>query len=220
MKRDELKEYFRRNYGKSLLEQDDPFGGEEEGGDEGGEEESGDDPFGGDEEGGDEEAEGGDEEAEAEGGDEEEAEEEDPGPKADEEDHVRFGKSLDDKLQAIFVDIESDAIKSAEVQQESYSLRRILLREAADVSIDVDRFAAETARLILNFDAFFDVEEMIMNKARSFLLDKYGEEIADEVAELLASRHNLKRDEEVKKKETEDEQQVPIAVGATGGAGP
>jgi len=200
MKRDELKEYFRRNYGKSLLEQDDPFGGEEEGGDEGGEEES--------------------EEAEAEGGDEEEAEEEDPGPKADEEDHVRFGKSLDDKLQAIFVDIESDAIKSAEVQQESYSLRRILLREAADVSIDVDRFAAETARLILNFDAFFDVEEMIMNKARSFLLDKYGEEIADEVAELLASRHNLKRDEEVKKKETEDEQQVPIAVGATGGAGP
>lgn len=212
MKRDELREYFRRAYKGILLEQDDPFAEEEEGDDaaedEGGDEE---DPFG--EEGGDEEEPADDEAAEEEG--DEAAEEEDPAPKAEEEDKVRFGKSLDDQLQAIFIDIESDSIKSAQVQEEGYSLKRVLLREQDDISIDVDRFAAETARLIMNFDAFFDIEEMIMLKARSFLLDKYGEEVANEVEELLSTRHDINRKEdEIAKKEEYDEQ-VPIAVGAT-----
>ena len=215
MKRQELKEYFRKAYKGTLLEQDDPFGGdEEEGGEEEAEEEGGEeDPFGGDEEGGDD--------AGDEGGDEggEEAEEKDEGTKAEEEDRVRMEKSLDDQLQAIFIDIESDSIKSAQVQEESYSLKRLLLREQDDVSLDVDKFAAETARLILNFDAFFDIEEMIMSKSRSFLLDKYGEEIADEVEELLSSRHDIYRKEEKVEKKEEYEDQVPIAVGATGGAG-
>ena len=219
MKRDQLKDYFRKAYKGTLLEQDDPFGGEEEGGGEeeaGGEEEGGDDPFGGEEEGGEEEG------GEEEGGDDEgggEAEE-DEGPKAEEEDEVRFGKSLDDQLQAIFIDIESDSIKSAQVQKESYSLKRMLLREADEVTIDVDRFAAETARLILNFDAFFDIEELIMSKARSFLLDKYGEEIADEVGELLATRHDIRKKEDHAAKQEEYDEQVPIAVGATAAAGP
>ncbi len=224
MKRKEIKEFFKGWYSGEfeeddvrtlLTEQDDPFGGEEEEG--GGEEEGGDDPFGGDEEeGGDEEGgeeEGGDEE----GGDEEAAEDE--GPKAEEEDHVRFGKSLDDQLQAIFIDIESDSIKSAQVQEEGYSLKRMLLREQDDVSIDVDKFAAETARLIKNFDAFFDIEELVYNKARSFLMDKYGEEIADEVAELLDTRHDITEKEKSKAAQEEFEEQVPIAVGASAGAG-
>tara|TARA_Y100001970_G_C14231641_1_gene859023 strand:+ start:1709 stop:2389 length:681 start_codon:yes stop_codon:yes gene_type:complete len=224
VKRKEIKEFFKGWYSGEfeeddvrtlLTEQDDPFGGEEEEG--GGEEEGGDDPFGGDEEeGGDEEGgeeEGGDEE----GGDEEAAEDE--GPKAEEEDHVRFGKSLDDQLQAIFIDIESDSIKSAQVQEEGYSLKRMLLREQDDVSIDVDKFAAETARLIKNFDAFFDIEELVYNKARSFLMDKYGEEIADEVAELLDTRHDITEKEKSKAAQEEFEEQVPIAVGASAGAG-
>jgi len=168
-----------------------------------------DDPFAAEDEGADE---GGDE------GGEEEAEDE--GPTAEDEDEVRFGKSLDDQLQAIFIDIESDSIKSAQVQEEGYSLKRMLLREADDVSIDVDRFAAETARLILNFDAFFDIEELIMSKARSFLLDKYGDEIADEVGELLATRHDIKKKEDQTAKQEEYDEQVPIAVGATAAGGP
>jgi len=211
MKRDELREYFRRAYKGVLLEQDeDPFAEEE--GDDAAEEEGGDeeDPFAEEEEGGDEEA-----AEEEEEGDDAAEEEEEAAPKADEEDKVRFGKSLDDQLQAIFIDIESDSIKSAQVQEEGYSLKRILLKEQDDISIDVDRFAAETARLIMNFDAFFDIEEMIMLKARSFLLDKYGEEVANEVEELLSTRHDINRKEdEIAKKEEYDEQ-VPIAVGAT-----
>lgn len=224
MKRDELKEYFRKAYNNTLLEQDDPFadeGGDEEGGEEeAGEEEGGDDPFaeeGGDEEGGDEG--GGDEEAGDDEGGDEEAEESDE-PKAEEEDEVRFEKSLDNQLQALFIDIESDSIKSAQVQEGTLSLKRILLREADEVSIDVDRFAAETARLIMNFDSFFNVEEMIMAKARSFLLDKYGEEIADEVQDLLANRHDITKQEDEKAKREEYDEQVPIAVGASAAAGP
>jgi hypothetical protein len=195
-----------------LIEQDDPFATDDEGGDE---EPADEEPA--EDEGGDEEPaedEGGDDE----GGDEEPAEDE--GPKADEEDEVRFGKSLDDQLQAIFIDIESDAIKSAQVQEESFSLKRLLLIEQEDApSLDVDKFAAETARIIKNFDAFFDIEDIVYSKARSFLLDKYGEDVANEVAELLDLRHDIKEKEETKAAQEEWEEQVPIAVGATGGAG-
>ncbi len=214
----EIREFFNRAYSFILTEQDDPFatdegGDDEEGADEeGGDEEGGDDPFADD--AGDEE-EGGDEE----GGDEEGGDEAEEGPKAEEEDEVRFAKSLDDQLQAVFIDIESDSIKSAQVQEESYSLRRMLLRESENVQIDVDKFAAETARLIKNFDAFFDIELVVLSKMRSFLLDKYGEEIADEVDELLYQRHNIAPDPEEDAAKREFDEQVPIAVGATAGAG-
>ena len=215
MKENEIREFFNRAYSFVLNEQDDPFaeeGGEEDAEEEGGGEEEGDDPFA--EEGGEE---GGDEGGE-EGGDEEGGE--DDAPKADEEDEIRFSKSLDDQLQAIFIDIESDAIKSAQVQTESYSLRRLLLIEQGDApALDADKFAAETARLIKNFDAFFDVEGAIQSKARSFLLDKYGEETADEVSDLLSQRHDIRPREEEKAAEVEFEEQVPIAVGATAGGG-
>ena len=216
MKRDLLKEYFRKAYSGTLLEQDDPFAAEDEGGDEGADEgadEGGDDAAA--DEGGDEGAdEGGDE-----GGDEAGDEGGDDAPKADESDEVRFAKSFDDQLQAIFIDIESDSIKSAQVQEESYSLRRVLLKEADDVTIDIDRFAAETARLIMNFDAFFDTERVVLSKMRSFLLDKYGEEVADDVDEILASRHDIKPAEVEEKEQDEVETEVPIAVGASAAAG-
>ena len=53
----------------------------------------------------------------------------------------------------------------------------------------------------------------------SFLLDKYGDDVADEVADLLDVRHDIKEKEETKAAQEEWEEQVPIAVGATGGAG-
>jgi hypothetical protein len=222
MKRNELKEYFSRAYKGLLLEQDDPFAADDEGGDEeeaadeGGDEEAEEDPFAAEEGGGDEDEEAADDE----GADEDAAEEEDDEPKAEEEDEVRYGKSLDDQLQAIFIDIEADSIKSAQVQEGTYSLKRLLLRESEDIAIDVDRFAAETARVILNFDAFFNIEELIMTKARSFLLDKHGEDIANEVEELLATRHDIKKKEDLAAKQEDWDEQVPIAVGATSGGGP
>ena len=192
MKRSDLKEFFRRQY--TLLVEQEEDAPEDEGGDEG-EDEAGD-----------------------EGGEEPAAEEENVD--IDAEDKQRFQKSLDDHLQALLIDIESDAIKSAAVQEESLSLKQLYLFESSDVTLDVDRFASEVARLILNFDAFVDLEEMLLTKVRSFLTDKHGSEAADAVEELLSGRHGIKRSEEVEEQEEEIEEQVPIAVGATsGGAG-
>lgn len=200
MKRKHLKEFFSRQY-SLLKEQDeeDPFATDDA--EEGGEEE------GGEEEGGAEEAD-----------DAEEAADEEAGVEVDEEDEQRFKKSIDDQLQALLIDIESDSIKSAEVQKESFSLKQILLKEADGVSIDTDKFASEVARLILNFDAFVDLEGMLLAKVRRFLVDKHGEDIADDVENLLSNRHNIEKHEEIKKDEEEVDTQMPIAVGASGGA--
>ena len=209
----DIREFFNRAYSHLLREQDeeDPFATDDEGGDEGG-----------DEEGADEEV-GGDEAAEGEEGEEGEGEEEEPEVEVEEEDEVRFGKSLDDQLQAIFIDIESDSLKSAAIQEEGYSLSRTLLREQEDdpdaPPIDIDKFASETARLVKNFDAFFDIEELLQAKARSFLLDKYGEETADEFTDLLKVRHGIETNEEERDRREDLTTDVPIAVGATGGAG-
>ena len=210
MKEKDIREFFNRAYSHLLREQDeeDPFATDDEGGDEGGDEE------GADEEAGDDEA------AEGEEG---EGEEEEPEVEVEEEDEVRFGKSLDDQLQAIFIDIESDSLKSAAIQEEGYSLSRTLLREQEDdpdaPPIDIDKFASETARLVKNFDAFFDIEELLQAKARSFLLDKYGEETADEFTDLLKVRHGIETNEEERDRREDLTTDVPIAVGATGGAG-
>ena len=207
MKRDLLKEYFRKAYSGTLLEQDDPFAADDEGGDEGGGDEGGDeggdDPFAA-EEGGDEE--GGDEKVKA--------------PEIDPSDKQRFDRSLDDQLQALLIDIEADAIKSGKVQQESFSLKKILLAEGeGGVPIDIDKFASEVARLIMNFDAFLDIETLMLSKVRKFLIDKHGEEVADEVGKILSNRHNIESKEEEKAEEAAIEEEVPIAVGAGGAAG-
>ena len=201
MKRKHLKEFFSRQYAL-LKEQDeeDPFATDDA-------EEGGDDA----EEGGDEGGEEGEEDADA----EEEAEEE---VEVDADDEQRFKKSIDDQLQALLIDIESDAIKSAEVQKESLSLKQVFLKEAGDVSIDTDKFASEVARLILNFDAFVDLEGMLLAKVRRFLVDKHGDEIANDVENLLSTRHNIVKHEEEKREAEEVDSQMPIAVGASGGA--
>ena len=218
MNRDELKEYFRKAYGGLLKEQDDPFatddagdeGGDEEEADEGGDEEEADE--GGDEEGGDDE--GGDDE----GGDDE-GEEGAKAPEIDPSDKQRFDRSLDDQLQALLIDIEADAIASAKVQQESLSLKSILLTEGeGGVPLDIDKFASEVARLILNFDAFLDIEGMMLAKVKKFLADKHGEEVATEVENILSTRHDISSREEEKADESAVEEEVPIAVGA-GGSG-
>lgn len=199
MKRKQLKEYFKRQY--NLLteqeEEEDPFAT-----DDAEEEPAEEEPA---EEGGEEDEE-----------DEEEAEEE---VEVDEEDEQRFQKSIDDQLQALLIDIESDAIKSAVVQQESYSLKQMYLNESSDVPIDTDKFASEVARLILNFDAFLDLQTMLLSKVKSFLTDKHGQEVADEVVKLLSDRHDLQSREKEREEEDSIEDQVPIAVGATSGAG-
>jgi len=210
MNRDDIKEFLELSAGlkkssRMLVEEeeDDPLA------DDAGEEEE--DPLA-DDAGGDE---GGDEGGE-EGGEEEEEEKEEE-VKVTKDDEIEFSKSLDNSLNALFIDIESDALKSAKVQEESYSLKRALLTEN---EIDVDLFAAETARIIKNADVLLDIEQIVLSKARDYLLSKYDEEIESKFLELMKSRHNIDpEDRGVTSDEEEEEKNIiaPIAVGASGG---
>jgi len=145
------------------------------------------------------------EEAEAEAAEvEEEVEEVTP------TDTVDLGKSIDDALQGVFVDYETKARKSAQIQKESrYSLRRYLL-EASD--LDVDSFTNDIARLVMNYDNLLDMEAIIINKAIQFLTTNYNEDMAEEFLELLDVKHGIAIGEE-------EEIPTPLAVGASGGGG-
>ena len=176
---------------------------------------------------------------EEEGGEEEEAEEptEDEGEDADpgeeepeeepeeevpEEAKMKLGKVIDDDLEALLVDFETQARQSKKVEkeekaaemQESYSLSRALFEAAHEEEIDLERFTSEVARLIKNYDTLLDMEDMILSKAKSFIIARYGEEAATEMENSLADNHGI---EIVTPKESpSDGAEVPIAVGAGG----
>ena len=173
-----------------------------------------DDPFADDEEGGDEEA--GDEEG-AEGDEEEEEEE----VEATEDEEIELNKSLDDSLNALFIDIETDALKSAAVQkqEESYSLRAALLKESETPDLDIEKFASETARIIKNADVLLDIEEIIMSKARDYLLSKYDEDTESDFLEIMRTRFHVDHRTDHEKDQDQREIPTPIAVGAGGGEG-
>jgi len=174
-----------------------------------------------DEEGGDEEEDKEGDEGEGEGEEEEEEEE----VKVTKDDEVELSKSLDDSLNAIFVDIESDALKSAVVQQDEnirrYSLKTALLNEdlATEDSIDLEKFSAETARLIKNSDVLLDVPSIILSKARDYLVSKYQPEVEKKFLDIMQTRFNVDSRSEEEKQDASDEIKAPIAIGAGGEGG-
>jgi len=173
-----------------------------------------DDPFADDDE---EETE--DDEEETDDEDEDEEEEEEISVTKDEE--VELGKSLDDSLNALFVDIETDALKSAVIQkrEESYSLKSALLNENEIPNLDVEKFASETARIIKNADVLLDIEEIIMSKARDYLISKYSEDTESSFLEIMRTRFNIDSRTTHQKDQDQREIPTPIAVGAGGDGG-
>ena len=177
-----------------------------------------------DEEGEEEEAEeGGEDEAEEgeadEGGDEggeetEEAEEE--AEEVPEEAKMKLGKVIDDDLEALLVDFETEARQSKKIENEDLgeglSLSRALFESAYSEEIDLERFTSEVARLIKNYDTLLDMEDMILSKAKSFIIARYGEEAASEMENSLADNHDIEIVTPSAKPEREEE--APIAVGA------
>lgn len=153
-----------------------------------------------------------------EGSDKEEEEE----VKVSKDEEVELNKSLDDSLNALFVDIETDALKSAAVQkqEESYSLKAALLSESEGPSLDIEKFAAETARIIKNADVLLDIEEIIMSKARDYLISKYDEDTESNFLEIMLNRFQVDTRSDHEKDQDQREIPTPIAVGAGGeGAG-
>lgn len=179
-----------------------------------------DDPFAADDEGGDEEeaeepaedAGGDEEEPEGEGEEKKEEPKQDPSPDAGKDD------SLDGELSAIFVDIESRSMKQE--SKSRYSLSYHLLNEQdSGATLDLDKFAEETARIFRNVEAFLDIDEIILKKAEQFVTDNHGADQAEQLLNILRNRYNIVRKEESEKAELDIEKSVPIAVGASGGSG-
>ena len=158
--------------------------------------------------------EGGDD-ADAEGGEEEEED-------ATEDD--KLGKFIDDDLEALMVDFETQARKSKKLEDEDSpaevleSLNMSFLFEA-DYSgeIDLERFTSEVARLIKNYDTLLDMESLILSKAKSFIIARYGDVAADDMETSLSDNHGISLEEPPAPPESGS--QVPVAVGAGTPAG-
>jgi len=126
------------------------------------------------------------------------------------------GSVLDSEIEAVLIDYEQKAIDQAAADSETnenrlYESGIILLLEDEEPLIDIDTFASEVARLVKNYENLLDMESLLIDKASSFISDKYGEETAERFLDSLESKHSLNLE-----KETEQES-APLAVGALPG---
>ena len=134
------------------------------------------------------------------------------------EDEIRLKDKLDTELSSVFTGFETRARKKASLAVESkrFSIMSILREESepgADQDFDLDQFADDTARLIQNYDSLLDMEAIIYNKAKQFLTDKYGSEVASALREILVDRYGIDFMED------EPGLEEPIAVVGAGGGG-
>jgi len=174
-------------------------------------EETEEDALGGEEEGEEEEAEGAGE-AEDEAEEEQEEEEVDVTP----EEEYALSDSIDQELNALLVDFEEEARKSAVVNRpeelEETVYRRLF--EAAAEDIDLNSFAGNVARLVKNYQNLIDWESVILNKAESFINNHYGEDTARVLLDILEDDYDI-----AKQGKEEELPPAPIAVGARGEGG-
>tara|TARA_R110000851_G_scaffold25240_13_gene72933 strand:- start:4442 stop:5176 length:735 start_codon:yes stop_codon:yes gene_type:complete len=205
-------------------EDEDLFGGDEE------DDAPADDAEEKDEETGDDE--GGDAEAE-------EKEEKEPEEKVSTKDIAKYGPGeIDSEIDSILKDIYDSSVKSAQtkaatsisypgsneeiddVQEASYkkySMKRLLLEEEAIASdeFNIEHFTSEVARYINNYETLLDMEGMLFNKARQFLLNQFGGEMESDFIQKLALEYSLDFENSYIEDET-----VPVAVGGNAEAAP
>ena len=215
---------------------DDAAGEDDAGGDEGG------DLFG--DEGGDEaEGEGGDEE----GGEEEDKEkpEDVEVEELSAKDIANFGTGeIDSELDQVFVGIFDRAMQRADVRSKTsigypgrqdmsdleeslnqYNMRALLKEEQdtddtpAAADFDMAYFADEINRYIQNYDTLLDIEGMIFNKARQFLLNQFNSETAAEFEDFMARVHGFDPQQKFENpSEPGGALTSPVAVGASAAA--
>ena len=183
---------------------------DDEGGDEGGDDEAAED----------EEDEGGDDEEEA---DEEEEEEEEPPEKLSAKEIAELGPGeIDQELDDVMGNLFDDSIKSTQAKMQSESIHKFslkkLLFEGEDLeAFDMTKFASETARLINHYDTQLDIEGMLFNKAKEWLLNSFGDDgtsAVDDFEEHMHRVHGIDLSDQFK-----EDTPVAIAVGAGGEGG-
>jgi len=126
----------------------------------------------------------------------------------DEEAPEDLSDTIDADIEAVLIDFEAAARKTVEDQvDESISL----IYETTE-EIDLDQFAGEVARLVKNYENLLDMEKMLVDKAKSFITNRYGEAEAADLEDKLATQHDI--DVIDKKSPPESSLDAPLAVGA------
>jgi len=138
--------------------------------------------------------------------DEEEAEEE-----LEDEPPEDLADTIDSDIEAVLIDFEAAARKTADDQVDE-SIRLIYESEE---EIDLDIFAGEVARLVKNYENLLDMEKMLVDKAKSFITNRYGEEEGLDLEDKLATQHDIEVTDKAPIPGSELE--IPLAVGATPG---
>lgn len=168
---------------------------------------------------------GGGEEDEAAGdeaaGDDEAAEDEGEGTEEEEidvsvEEKYKFRDSIDNELDALLVDFEEEARKSAAVNTPDDLVEVIYRRlfEGAAEDIDLRSFASNIARLVQNYQNLIDWQEVILNKVETFVNNHYGEETVGALFDILEGEYNI-----AKENKKEESPEPPFAAGAYGEGG-
>jgi len=86
--------------------------------------------------------------------------------------------------------------------------------------LDIDKFAMRTIRLVNNYKNLLNIEEAIINRAKNFLDENYGEVFVDEFLETLNTKYGLDLDEFKDIPEVSDDNfAVGAFAGGTGGLG-
>ena len=150
------------------------------------------------------------EEEEAEESEEDAEDEEDEEGEDSKEDEVVVtkGSELDKEIQSVLIDFESSALAPVEKNESLIYKNGISLLIEKNMQFSLDAFASDVARLIKNYENLLDMESIILNKSITFVKEKYGEDTATDLENILSNSHSIDMEEK-------DPVQAPIAVGAS-----
>jgi len=124
------------------------------------------------------------------------------------------GFEFDEEINQAMTGFEKKALDIAAAKKEGrvFSMAQFLFEAEAeeDVAIDVATFADDTARLIANYDTLIDMEQAIYTKAVDFMEEKYGEDSAEKLKDILSLRYGL----EFEQNDPEADNEQVYAAGA------
>lgn len=78
--------------------------------------------------------------------------------------------------------------------------------------VNIDEFTERVAMLLETYTKRLDVETVIFNRAKNYLTEEHGEEVARQFEDILVTEHDI----DLRDQEHEDPQPNPQAVGAMG----
>ena len=128
-------------------------------------------------------------------------------PESEAQVQVASEDTLDGEIEAVLIDFETAARKSA--VSESSSIRLIY---EVEEELDLDSFTSDVARLVKNYDNLIDMEALLINKSKDFIQARYGEEAVSQFVDKLEKSHDIEEPKDMAPIPTIS--QTPFAVGA------